>query len=61
MGVREMERSPEQWELGAKDVQRQMLLAPTPREREGWYAILLLVQGWTAAAIAAALDGTLTP
>ena len=56
MGVREIERSLGQWELGVKDVQRRMLLAPTPRERERWYAILLLAQGWTAAATAEALD-----
>ena len=56
MGVREIERSLEQWELGVKDVQRRMLLAPTPRERERWYAILLLAQGWTAADTAEALD-----
>ena len=54
MGVREIERSLEQWELGVKDVQRRMLLAPTPRER--WYAILLLAQGWTAVATAELLD-----
>ena len=28
----------------------------TPREREFWYAMLLLAQGWTAAATAEALD-----
>ena len=56
MRVREIERSLEQWELGAKDAQREILFAPAPRERERWYAILLLVQGWTAAAIAEALD-----
>ena len=52
--MREIERSLEQWELGVKDVQRRMLLAPTPRER--WYAILLLAQGWTAVATAELLD-----
>ena len=33
-----------------------MILAPTPRERERWYAILLLAQGLTAAATAEALE-----
>ena len=33
-----------------------MILAPTPREREGWYALWLLAQGWTASAAAEALD-----
>ena len=61
MGVRVIERSLEQWVLGVKVVQRRMLLAPTPRERERWYAILLLAQGWTAAATAELLDGTLIP
>ncbi len=51
MGVREIERSLEQWQRGIKDLRRRMLLAPTPRERERWYAILLLVQGLTAAAL----------
>ena len=51
MGVREIERSLERWELGVKDLQRRMILAPTPRERERWYAMLLLAQGWTAEAL----------
>ena len=33
-----------------------MILAPTPRERERWYAIVLLAQGLTAAATAEALE-----
>ena len=45
MGVREIGRSLEQWELGVKEVQRRVTLAPTPRERERWRAILLLAQG----------------
>ena len=56
MGVRVIERSLEQWELGVKVVQRRMLLAPTPRVRERWYVILLPAQGWTAAATAELLD-----
>ena len=56
MGVREMARWLEQWELGVKDLQRRMILAPTLRERERWYAMVLLAQGWTAAATAEALD-----
>ena len=35
--------------MNAKDLHRRMILAPTPRERERWYAILLLAQGLTAA------------
>ena len=56
MGVREIERSLEQWQMGEKDLRRRMILAPTPRERERWYAILVLVQGLTAAATAEALE-----
>ena len=44
MGVREIDRSLEQWQMGVKDLRRRMILAPTPRERERWYAILLLAQ-----------------
>ena len=33
-----------------------MILAPPPRERERWYAMLLLAQGWTAAGAAEALE-----
>ena len=60
MGVREIERFLEQWRMDATDLRRRMILAPTPRERERWYAILLLVQGLTAAATAEALERTPT-
>ena len=33
MGVREMDRFLEQWEMGVKDEHRRLILAPTPRER----------------------------
>ena len=56
MGVREIERFLEQWQIGVKDLRRRMILAPTPRERERWCAILLLAQGWTASATAEALE-----
>ena len=56
MGVREIDRSLEQWQMGVKDLRRRVILAPTPRERERWYAILLLGQGLTAAATAEALE-----
>ena len=54
MSVREIDRSLEQWQMGVKDLRRRMILAPTPRER--WQAILLLAQGWRAAATAEALE-----
>ena len=56
MGVREMERVLEQWQMEDKDLRRRMILAPTPRERERWYAILLLTQGWTSSAAEQALE-----
>ena len=56
MSVREIERSLEQWEMNVKDVHRRMILAPTPRERERWHAVWLLVQGWTAAVVAEAME-----
>ena len=56
MGAREIGRSLEQWQMGVKDLRRRMILAPTPRERERWYAMLLLAQGLTAAATAEALE-----
>ena len=56
MGVRDMGRSLEQWQMGTKDLQRRMILAPTPRERERWYAMLMLAQGWTTSATAEALE-----
>ena len=56
MGVREIDRFLGQWQMGTKDLRRRMILAPTSRERERWYAILLLSQGLTAAATAEALE-----
>ena len=56
MGVRDIGWSLEQWQMGAKDLQRRMILAPIQRERERWYAMLMLAQGWTAAATAEALE-----
>ena len=53
MSVREIDRSLEQWQMEVKDLRRRMILAPTPREGERWYAILLLAQGWKASAAAA--------
>ena len=34
MGVREIERFLERWQMEVKDLRRRMILAPTPRERE---------------------------
>ena len=61
MGVREMERFLEQWQMDARDLRRRLILSPTPRERhlgsshktrwEVSHAMLLLAQGWTASAL----------
>ncbi len=56
MGVREIERFLQLWQMDAKDLRRLMILGPTPRERERRYALLLLAQGWTASATAEALE-----
>ena len=61
MGVREIERSLERWELGVRDLQRRMILAPTPRERERWHAMLLLAQGAQRRPRQRRWTGTLTP
>ena len=51
MGVRDMDRFLKQWQMDAKALRRRMILAPTPRERERWYAILLPGQPATAEAL----------
>ena len=56
MSVRGIERLLEQWEMGVKDVHRRVILSPTPRERERWHAVWLLAQGWTASAVAEAVE-----
>ena len=56
MGVREIERFLQQWEMDVRDVRRRTILAPTPGERERWQAIWLLAQGCTASATAEALE-----
>ena len=37
-------------------MRRRLYRAPTPRERERWHAVWPLAQGWTAAAVAQALE-----
>ena len=44
------------WRMDEAEVRRRMYRAPTPRERERWHAVWLLAQGWTAAAVARALE-----
>ena len=55
MGKTEMGPLLERWQMDEAEVRRRMYRASTPRERERWHAIWLLVQGWTAA-VGRALD-----
>ena len=56
MGMTEMRALLEWWRMDDAEVRRRMYRAPTPRERERWHAVWLLAQGWTAAAVAEALE-----
>ena len=56
MGVREIDGFLQQWQMDARDLRRRTIPAPTPRERERWYALWLLAQGWTATAEALERD-----
>ena len=56
MGVRDMDRILQQWEMDARGLHRRLILAPTPRERERWHALLLVAQGWAVSATAEALE-----
>ena len=56
LGMREIEQLLERWHLDVGDVRERMYRAPTPRERERWHALWLLAQGWTALAVAEALE-----
>jgi len=44
------------WQLDVKAVRERMYRAPTERERERWFAMWLLAQGWSAARVAEALE-----
>ena len=44
------------WGLDARQVRDRMYRAPTPRERERWHALWLLVQGWSASKVAELLE-----
>ena len=56
LGMPEMGALLERWRLDESEVRRRMYRAPTPRERERWHTVWLLAQGWTAAAVAVALE-----
>ena len=55
LGMGEIDRFLEQWEMDVPGVHRRLILAPVPRERERWHAIWLLAQGWSASDTAGAL------
>ena len=52
----EMGEALERWRMDEAEIRRRMYRAPTPRERKRWHAVWLLAQGWTAAAVAQALE-----
>ena len=56
LGMGEIDRFLEQWEMDVPSVHRRLILAPTPRERERWHAVWLLAQGWSASDTAGALS-----
>ena len=56
LGMEEMGALLAQWRMAEAEVRRRMYRVPTPRERERWYAMWLLAQGWTAAAVGRALE-----
>lgn len=45
-----------QWQVDVRGVREQLYRAATPRERERWHALWLLVRGWSQAQVADALD-----
>ena len=61
MGVREMERFLEQRQMDSRDLRRRMILAPTPRARERWYAMLLLARAGRQRPRRRRCSGTHTP
>ena len=56
LGMRDIVQLLERWQLDVGEVRRRMYRAPTPRELERWHALWLLAQGWTASAVAEALE-----
>ena len=54
--VRELEQFLKQRQMDARDLRQRLILAPTLRKRERWHTFCLLAHGWTALAMAGALD-----
>jgi transposase len=44
------------WKLDTAILRDRVYRAANPRERERWHALWLLARGWSAAAVAAALE-----
>jgi len=51
----ELEEALSRWQLDAAAVRERMYRAPTPRERERWHALWLVLQDWSTARAAMAL------
>ena len=56
MGVREIERFLEQWQMEVKDLRRWMILAHTPRDGSGGTPSCCWPRGRTASATAGTLE-----
>ncbi len=56
LGMRDIRRLLERWQLSVGDVRERMYRATTVRERERWHGLWLLARGWAASAVAEALE-----
>ena len=54
--MNDMARLLEKWQLNVGAVGEPMYRAPTPRERECWHGLWLLVQVWSVTQVAEALE-----
>ena len=54
--MNDMLKTLEHWQLDVKEVRERMYRAATPRERERWHAVWLLVRGGSVEEVAAALE-----
>jgi anti-sigma-K factor RskA len=52
----ELEEALSRWQIDAAAVRERLYRAPTPRERERGHALWLVLQGWSTARAAAALE-----
>jgi hypothetical protein len=51
----ELEEAVSRWQIDAALVRERMYCAPTPRERERWHALWLVLQGWSRSRVAQGL------